>query len=119
MVSIVTISFFFFFVHNHYVDILWVHMLLLVIASLFFSLQVMDMLVVFAAVLVEIAYEVDKDRLPELEACTFVIIFRLIRIPQACNSKFSLHQNSLLFCRVIFFLALAFFFFNFSFIIYI
>ena len=46
----------------------------------------MDMLVVLAVVLVEVAFEVE-GRMPELEACTFVVVFRLWRLPHACNSE--------------------------------
>ncbi|XP_076465220.1 uncharacterized protein LOC143296998 [Babylonia areolata] len=48
--------------------------------------QVLDMLVVFAVVTVEVAFEI-KGRIPELEACTFVVIFRLWRLPHMCNIK--------------------------------
>lgn len=48
--------------------------------------QIFDMLVVLVTVLVEIAFEA-KSRMPELEACTFVIIFRLIRLPHTCSIK--------------------------------
>ena len=44
------------------------------------------MLVVLVTVVVEVVFEVE-GRMPELEACTFVVVFRLWRLPQACNSE--------------------------------
>ncbi|XP_076443515.1 uncharacterized protein LOC143282008 isoform X2 [Babylonia areolata] len=48
--------------------------------------QMVDLVVVCASLGVEIAFEIN-GRLSELEVCTFVIIFRLWRLPHACNIR--------------------------------
>nr|KAG5695158.1 hypothetical protein BaRGS_030204 [Batillaria attramentaria] len=69
------------------------HYISLVIAGIFF-IEVLDMLIVLAAVMVEVAFEIE-DRIPELEAATYIVVFRLWRLPQACNIKAKSVQRTL------------------------
>ncbi|XP_025077330.1 uncharacterized protein LOC112553997 isoform X2 [Pomacea canaliculata] len=56
--------------------------------------QVLDMLIVFATMVVEVAFDVEQTT-PELEAATYIVIFRLWRLPHTCNIKAKAVQRSL------------------------
>lgn len=45
------------------------------------------MLIVFATMVVEVAFDVEQTT-PELEAATYIVIFRLWRLPHTCNSRY-------------------------------
>ncbi|XP_070212884.1 uncharacterized protein [Littorina saxatilis] len=48
--------------------------------------QVLDMMVVLTAAMAEVAFEIE-GRMIQLEACTYVIVFRLCRLPVTCKIK--------------------------------